>query len=188
MNYARYGVTSLILLLLFGTQISGQEVKQETKAGTTAQEVKPEAKQANAPPDAKQEVKPAETRQDTRSGPALKEKRVAATMDADGIQRVEVTGAEYYFDPNYIVVKVNNPVELKVRKGADASWFIPHDMMARAPEAGIDFIIDLKKDPQSVHFTPTKTGKYPFYCNKKPPFGGKSHRDRGMEGVIEVVE
>ncbi len=42
--------------------------------------------------------------------------RVVATVDADGVQRVEVVGGEYYFDPNYIVVKVNKPVELTVKK------------------------------------------------------------------------
>jgi len=187
MKYTRYVVAVLVLLLLSGMSINGQEMKPETKAGAIAQEVKPEAKQETASPDTKQEVKP-EAKQDTHSALPMKEKRVVATIDFDGVQRVEVIGAEYYFDPNYIVVKVNKPVELKVKKGADASWFIPHDMMAQAQEAGIDFIVDLRKDEQSVHFTPTKTGKYPFYCDKKPPFGGKSHRDRGMEGVLEVVE
>ena len=57
----------------------------------------------------------------------------------------------------------------------------------KAPESGIDFKIGLNKGPQAVKFTPTRTGKYQMYCDKKPPFG-KSHKDKGMEGVIEVVE
>ena len=50
-----------------------------------------------------------------------KEKRVVATVDADGVQRVEVIGGDYYFDPNYIVVKVNIPVELTVKKASGYS-------------------------------------------------------------------
>ncbi len=187
MKYARYVITVVSLLFLFSPSGYGQEMKQETKAGATAQEVKPESRLESAPSDTKQEAKP-EAKLDTHGDSAGKEKRVVATMDFDGVQRAEVIGTEYFFDPNYIVVKVNKPVELKVRKGADASWFIPHDMKVLAPEAGIDFIVDLQKNEQSVHFTPIKTGQYPFYCDKKPPFGGKSHRERGMEGVIEVVE
>ena len=114
-----------------------------------------------------------------------KENRVVATVDADGVQRAEVIGGDYYFDPNYIVVKVNKPVELTVKK---ASGFIPHDMLVKAPEAGIDFKTDLDaKKPEVIKFTPTKVGKYPMACDKKLLFFN-SHRDKGMEGTIEVVE
>ena len=128
-----------------------------------------------------------ETKQEGHDHSSMKEKRMVATVDADGVQRVAITGGEYYFDPNYIVVKVNLPVELKVKKAEDASGFIPHSIIVKAPEAGIDFKEGLSKEPKSVKFTPTKVGKYPLYCDKKSPFG-KSHREKGMEGVIEVVE
>lgn len=113
-----------------------------------------------------------------------KEKRFVATVDADGVQRAEMVGGEYYYDPNYIVVKVNKPVELKVKK---AAGYIPHNLIAKAPEAGINFSIDLKGDLQTVRFTPKKTGKYPIYCDKSLLWF-KSHREKGMEGMIEVVE
>lgn len=113
-----------------------------------------------------------------------KEKRYVATVAADGIQRAEMVGGEYFYDPNYIVVKVNKPVELKVKK---AAGYIPHNLVAKAPEAGIEFNIDLKGDPQTVRFTPKKTGKYPIYCDKSLLFF-KTHREKGMEGMIEVVE
>jgi plastocyanin len=114
-----------------------------------------------------------------------KEKRLVATLGADGIQRAEVTGGEYYFDPNHIIVKVNKPVELTVKK---ASGYVPHDLVVKAPEAGIDFKVNLNgKKPELVKFTPTKAGKYPMYCDKKLLWF-KSHQERGMEGVLEVVE
>ena len=113
------------------------------------------------------------------------EKRVVAVMDPDGVQRVEITGGEYYYDPNLIVVKVNVPVELTMKK---AKGYVPHDIMVTAPEAGIDFKVDMKTDnPPVVKFTPTKVGRYPMYCDKQLLWF-KSHRERGMEGVIEVVE
>ena len=113
-----------------------------------------------------------------------KEKRIAAKIDADGVQRAEMIGGEYYYDPNYIVVKVNIPVELKVKK---AAGYIPHNLKANSRDAGIVFSIDIKSDPQTVKFTPTKTAKYPIFCDKSLLWM-KSHRERGMEGLIEVVE
>jgi plastocyanin domain-containing protein len=112
------------------------------------------------------------------------EKRVVATVDTDGVQRVEITGGSYYFDPNVIVVKVNVPVELKVKKAEGGT---PHNIVLSAPEAGIDFSESLSTEPKIIKFTPTKMGKYEFACTKKLPFS-KSHKDRGMHGVLEVVE
>ena len=112
------------------------------------------------------------------------EKRVVATIGSDGVQHVDILGGEYYFDPNVIVVKVNVPVELKVRK---AGGFTPHDIVLKAPEAGIDFSVSMSSDPTVIKFTPTKAGKYSFDCTKRLLFF-KSHKERGMHGVIEVVE
>jgi plastocyanin len=112
------------------------------------------------------------------------EKRFVAAVDADGIQRAEMVGGDYFYDPNYIIVKVNIPVELKIKKSAG---YVPHNLIAKAPEAGIDFNIDLKGDPQTIKFTPTKIGKYPIYCDKSLLWF-KTHREKGMEGLIEVVE
>ncbi len=114
----------------------------------------------------------------------VQEKRVVATVDADGVQRVDVLGGSYYFDPNTIVVKVNVPAEFKVRKEPGMA---PHSIAIHAPEAGIDFSESLSTEPTIIHFTPTKVGKYPFVCEKRFLFF-KSHKDRGMQGVLEVVE
>jgi plastocyanin domain-containing protein len=115
----------------------------------------------------------------TKLGPA-----VVVPIDKDGVQRVDILGGSYFFKPNHIVVKVNVPVELNVKK---ESGMVPHDIAANSPEAGIEFKVELSTTPKIIKFTPTKVGTYPFYCTKKLLFF-KSHRDRGMEGVIEVVE
>jgi plastocyanin domain-containing protein len=125
-----------------------------------------------------------EAKQEAHEHEMGKEKRVVAIVGADGVQRVEVLGGEYYFDPNYIVVKVNTPVELKVKK---ASGYVPHNMLVKAPEAGIDFKADLGSDWQTIKFTPVKPGKYEILCDKKLLWF-KSHKDRGMAGFIEVVQ
>jgi plastocyanin domain-containing protein len=113
-----------------------------------------------------------------------KEKRVEAVAGQDGVQRVEITGGGYYFDPNTIVVKVNVPVELVVKR---TSGGFGHNIVLSAPEAGIDFQEALGTDPKSITFTPTKVGKYKFICSHKVPFA-KSHQERGMYGFLEVVE
>jgi plastocyanin len=111
------------------------------------------------------------------------EKRFVATVGADGVQHVDITGGDYFYDPNYIVVKVNTPVEFMVKK--QPGW-VPHDIMVKAPEAGIDFKVQLSDKPTPIKFTPTKVGKYQMYCDKRFLFF-ESHREKGMHGIIEVV-
>lgn len=118
-----------------------------------------------------------------KQGP-WQEKRFVAPVGADGVQRVEMVAGEYFFNPSYIVVKVNKPVELKIKKTAG---YIRHNLVATAPEAGIAFNIELTVTPQKVRFTPTKTGKYSI-CSDKCIFMFKTDREKGMEGLIEVVK
>ena len=110
--------------------------------------------------------------------------KVVAVIGADGVQKVEITGGSYYFNPNDIVVKVNVPVELIVKKEGST----PHSIFLKAPEAGIDFNVTLGNEPKTIKFTPTKVGTYPFWCTKRAPMSSKSHKDRGMTGVLEVVD
>jgi len=110
------------------------------------------------------------------------QRKYIASISADGIQRIEVLAGEYFFDPDYIVVKMNVPVEIRIRKEANA---IPPDFVIEAPEAGIQVNESLSSEPKTISFRPTKAGKFPFYCDKKLLFF-KSHRAKGMEGVLEV--
>jgi plastocyanin domain-containing protein len=110
--------------------------------------------------------------------------RFVAILGPDGVQRAEIVGASYYFDPDVIVVKINVPVELKVKR---AGGITPHSIALKSPEAGIEFSVSLGKTPKTVKFTPTKIGKYPFWCTKRFLFL-KSHKAHGMMGFIEVVE
>jgi len=107
-----------------------------------------------------------------------------ASIASDGVQRVSVSAGEYFFDPNYIVVKVNTPVELSIKK---TDGFVPHNIVMESPEAGIAFDESIGKDEKVIRFTPTKTGEFPFYCTKRFLFF-KSHREKGMKGIVKVIE
>ena len=159
MKYSILSVLVLTIMLPFGPVAYGDEEKQQTKGS-------------------------AQVATEGHSHGAMQEKRIVATVDPDGVQRVAVVGGSYYFDPNYIVVKVNVPVELKVRKDGG---YTPHDIVVKAPEAGINFSESLSTDAKVIKFTPKAIGKYEMYCSKKLPFV-KSHKDRGMDGMIEVVQ
>jgi plastocyanin len=78
---------------------------------------------------------------------------------------------------------VNVPVEITIKK---ESGFAPHDIVLHAPEAGIDFKVELSTEQKVIKFTPTKVGKYPFYCDHRFLFW--SHRAKGMEGILEVTD
>ena len=113
---------------------------------------------------------------------AQKESYVAKA-DSDGVQRIRVLAGSYFFKPGHIVVKVNTPVELLASR---ESGITPHNFILRAEEAGLAVEEDLATDPKKILFTATKVGKYSFYCGKQLPFVA-SHREKGMEGVLEVV-
>lgn len=107
-----------------------------------------------------------------------------AVVGRDGVQEVEITGGYYYFRPNYIVLKKDIPARFVVRK---TPGLIGHDIVIDELEAGMAFKVDLGTEGKVIEFTPTRVGVYPFYCDRKFLFF-RSHRDRGMEGLIEVVE
>lgn len=105
-----------------------------------------------------------------------------AQTGPDGVQRVELTAGSYFFRPEHIVVSVGVPVELVIR---NESKIVPHNFVMDSPEAGMALSEALSEKLSVVRFTPSKTGRYPFYCDRKLLFL-KSHRERGMEGVIDV--
>lgn len=81
-------------------------------------------------------------------------------------------------------MKVNIPVEIRIKKEPSLT---PHLFVLSAPETGIDVKESLSSEPKTISFTPVKAGEFPFYCDQKLLFL-KSHRERGMEGVLEVRE
>ena len=97
---------------------------------------------------------------------------------------MEVLAGSYFFTPDRIVVRVGIPVELSVRK---EKGIIPHTIEILEPALGLDVYELLGDEPTVLRFTPTKTGRYDYYCAKRLLFF-KSHREKGMRGVLVVVE
>lgn len=112
-----------------------------------------------------------------------KQDTVVVHPDTDGVQRVHIVGGDYFFKPSHIVVRANKPVELLVSKEAG---IVPHNFVIDAPQAGIAVDEKLSDEPKRVRFMPTAAGSYPMYCASRLMFF-KSHQERGMEGVLEVV-
>jgi plastocyanin len=115
--------------------------------------------------------------------PAAPEPAQVVKVDQDGVQRVTVLAGSYFFKPSHVVVKANTPVEIIASREAG---MVPHDLVIQGPDGGTLVQQDLAAEPRKIAFTPRKPGKYPMYCSKKPPLMA-SHRERGMEGILEVV-
>jgi len=112
------------------------------------------------------------------------DKPYRAVMDAHGVQQVNILAGDYFFRPSHIIVQVNVPVRFVVRV---ERGIVPHGLVLKAPEANISIDEDLSRESQTFTFTPSAPGRYTFYCPKKLLFF-KSHREHGMEGILEVVE
>lgn len=100
-------------------------------------------------------------------------------------QTIEVKLGSYYIKPEKISVKRGQPVTLNL---VNEATLIPHNLVIKAPAAGVDLAVDVSAGKTaSVSFTPTQSGSYEIICSKEPPFG-KSHKEKGMHGVLEVVD
>jgi heme/copper-type cytochrome/quinol oxidase subunit 2 len=101
----------------------------------------------------------------------------------DGTQRMEIIADSYSFSPDHLVINLNTPVELIMR---NKSWLVPHNFILKDLDAGLNIKRDIPTGKSTVvKFTPTRPGKFKFYCDKKLLFF-KSHEDKGMKGIIEV--
>jgi len=107
----------------------------------------------------------------------------AFAVQAAEPQVISVKLDSFKIIPSQITVKANQPVTLKVKNDA---WFISHDLVIKAPDAGIDIKVNLAGgESGEATFTPTKPGSYKMYCDKKSP-GGETHDEKGMHGTLIV--
>ncbi|WP_404842866.1 quinol oxidase [Burkholderia cepacia] len=103
-------------------------------------------------------------------------------VDADGVQRVAIVGGSYFFRPNHVIVRAHVPVELTV---SAEPGLVPHSFEIDAPQAGITVHTELGTMPKTFRFTPAQPGRFAYYCSHRLLFFS-SHRERGMEGVLDV--
>ncbi|MGH7252785.1 MAG: cupredoxin domain-containing protein [Nitrospiraceae bacterium] len=101
----------------------------------------------------------------------------------DAVQRATITLDSYSYTPDYLVVQAAKPVELTL---SSVTTLTPHNFILNDPAAG--FVVDQNVGhgkTLTVRFTPTQPGTFTFYCDKKLLFFA-SHREKGMEGRLEV--
>ncbi len=98
--------------------------------------------------------------------------------------RLEIEMRDYRFQPDRIEAAVGREVVLRLH---NSDRFTPHDFVLEAPEAGLDIAVDVPPGAsKTVRFTPTAPGFFPFHCSKRLLFF-KSHRARGMRGLLMVT-
>lgn len=103
--------------------------------------------------------------------------------DTDGVQRATIILDSYSYSPNHLIVQKDKPVELTLHS---VTFMTPHNFVLKEPAAGLSIEEDVPAGKDKiVRFTPTQPGTYPFICDKKLLFF-KSHREKGMEGQLEV--
>lgn len=108
---------------------------------------------------------------------------VIVPIDSDGVQRATIVVDSYSYTPNHLQVEVGKPVELILNS---VTIITPHNFVLKEATAGLMIEQDVPTGKGTiVRFTPTQRGLFKFYCDKKLLFF-KSHRDKGMEGLLDV--
>jgi hypothetical protein len=80
-----------------------------------------------------------------------------STIDNSSIQKVEMLEGSCFINPNNVVVKVNLPVEITIRKEPGSS---SHDIVRHALAAGIELTVDLSRQPKGIRRVPTKIVRF----------------------------
>ena len=114
----------------------------------------------------------------SQSGPPL-----LVPVSADGVQRATVTLDSYSYTPNHLIVEAGKPVELTL---TSVTTIIPHNYIIKDPAGNLSVEQDVSAGKTVIiTFTPAQPGTFPIYCDKRL-WPLPSHRDKGMEGKLEV--
>ncbi len=98
---------------------------------------------------------------------------------ADGVQRATITLDSYSYTPGHLIVESGKPIELTL---VSVTMITPHNFIIK--ELSVEQDVGAGKTAV-IKFTPTQTGTFPIYCDKRL-WPLPSHRDKGMEGKLEV--
>ncbi len=102
---------------------------------------------------------------------------------ADGVQRATVTLDSYSYSPNHLIVEAGKPVELTL---TSVTTIIPHNFIIKELAGSLSVEQDVSAGKTVIiRFTPAHPGTFPIYCDKRL-WPLPSHRDKGMEGTLEV--
>lgn len=108
---------------------------------------------------------------------------VVISVAEDGVQRATITLNSYSYSPNHLIVEAGKPVEMTL---TSVTTMIPHNFIIKDPAGRLSVEQDVSAGKTvTITFTPTQPGIFAIYCDKRLwPF--PSHRDKGMEGTLEV--
>jgi heme/copper-type cytochrome/quinol oxidase subunit 2 len=102
---------------------------------------------------------------------------------ADGVQRATVILDSYSYSPSHLVVQAGKPVELTL---TSVTTITPHNFIIKDPAGSLSVEQDVSAGKTVIiTFTPVQPGTFPIYCDKRL-WPMPSHRDKGMEGKLEV--
>ena len=108
---------------------------------------------------------------------------VVISVSEDGVQRATVTLDSYSYSPNHLIVEAGKPVNLTL---TSVTTMIPHNFIIKDPAGKLSVEQDVSAGKTvTITFTPTQPGIFPIYCDKRL-WPLPSHRDKGMEGTLEV--
>jgi heme/copper-type cytochrome/quinol oxidase subunit 2 len=114
----------------------------------------------------------------SQSGPP-----VVIPVAADGVQRATVMLDSYSYSPNHLIVEAGKPVELTL---ISVTTFTPHNFIIKDSAGSLSVEQDVSAGKTvTITFTPPQPGLFPIYCDKRL-WPLPSHRDKGMEGKLEV--
>ena len=103
--------------------------------------------------------------------------------DADGVQRAFIVLDSYAYTPSHVSVEAGVPIEFQLE---NQSFLTPHNFIIDHPEAGLQQDVNVDAgDDVTIRFVAQVPGTYTFYCDKQLLFF-PSHREEGMEGLLEV--
>lgn len=103
--------------------------------------------------------------------------------DSDGVQRTTVILDSYSYEPAHLIVEKGKRVELTLKS---VTILTPHNFIVKDPAGSLSVEQDVSAGKTAVlKFTPTQAGTFPIYCDKRL-WPLPSHRDKGMEGILEV--
>lgn len=115
--------------------------------------------------------------------PSQSDHPVVIPLAADGVQRATITLDSYSYTPSHVIVEAGKPVELTL---TSVTTLIPHNFIIKDPTESLSVEQDVGAGKTvTITFTPTQRGTFPIYCDKRL-WPLPSHRDKGMEGKLEV--
>ena len=104
-------------------------------------------------------------------------------VSADGVQRATVLLDSYSYSPSHLVVEAGKPVELTL---TSVATIVPHNFIIKDPAGSLYVEQEVSASTTvTLTFTPIQPGTFPLYCDKRL-WPMPSHRDKGMNGTVEV--